>query len=369
MSTKATNDDTGPISWIKKHSNALKLCLLYSALILAGIIAGILIYHSYCSALDHQLTEWTLSSNDKNGETHAWAKLGTIGDSYGKLNCVFTGFGAIVSALAFIAFLHTLHMQREELIIQRNEMKESREEVERQTQQFKKQVNISAMQALYATVPTYEKQMNARWSDMVHNLSPQQRQAWKESSISALRCTEEVLVASFGGDEPDLSIKSMMQAISVLYDAISPYFPWSYHFFQWSAKVERLLNQENENKQEIIDAKRMLLAHMRPEELCILWFCYLACRDTSEPPTPDFLSFWELKQYTNLYDKVHFSNLDFKEIALRLISKRLNALYMANAHAEVGDFESAHEYDNDSEEEIKKEIKIFYNPTPFCIEP
>ncbi len=83
------------------------------------------------------------------GDAGAFEIAGQSGDMYGSLNALF-------SALALAGVLLALWMQRQDLNLQRAEMK-------KQTQQFESQVEIAAIQTLFTSLPLYKQRMNREW--------------------------------------------------------------------------------------------------------------------------------------------------------------------------------------------------------------
>jgi len=68
-----------------------------------------------------------------------WAERGTVGDTFGIINALFSGF-------AFAGLIVTLFMQREELKMQRQELADTREEMKRQSSEFEQQNQNLALQ-------------------------------------------------------------------------------------------------------------------------------------------------------------------------------------------------------------------------------
>lgn len=85
------------------------------------------------------------------------SKLGTFGDSFGVLTCLFSG-------LAFAGMIITLLMQKEELALQRKEFELNRDEIIKGN---KSQEKIAQLNALSVIIDNY----NVQLSVLVHKTS------------------------------------------------------------------------------------------------------------------------------------------------------------------------------------------------------
>ncbi len=73
-----------------------------------------------------------------------FAKAGQFGDMFGAANALFYGF-------AFLMFIVTVSLQRNELVLQRNELKQTRLEFEKQSAAFEKQNEVLEQQRFEGT--------------------------------------------------------------------------------------------------------------------------------------------------------------------------------------------------------------------------
>ncbi len=316
---------------VKWYESAWLMWLVYLLLLLAGIALVIYVVRGYQQWLDLQVS--ILAKQPKEQavcSSSAWEQLGTIGDSYGTHNSLFAGLGVVVSGVAFIAFIHALRMQKEELTLLRQELKDSREEMKEQTWQIKKQANNTAIQTLHTTLPAYENMMKMRWDEITGHMDEKQQNAWKQASLDAFRSLEFLFTVN---DEQKFNkaLDDFKEEINTLYESIQNYMPWYTNFFNWSLEVDRMLQKNEINKKEDIrETKRLLLSHLRANQLCILWFCYLTHHTREDSKTPDFLTLWDLKQLTPIYNSVEIDSIEqFPKSALELLSDLLSELRTA----------------------------------------
>lgn len=81
----------------------------------------------------------------------SWTERGQFGDLFGSVNALFSG-------LAFVAFIYTIHLQRQELSLQRIELKLQREEMAASRGELAAQV--AAQKSLVASIDSLSNMLN-----------------------------------------------------------------------------------------------------------------------------------------------------------------------------------------------------------------
>jgi hypothetical protein len=123
-------------------------------------------------------------------------KAGTFGDSFGVLTSLFTG-------LAFVGLLSTIHLQREDLLLNRQELEATRNEFKLQSDTFHRQRFEDAfyqMLSLYkdnlrelSVRPQADNTARIRGIDALHYLNTKFDKAWAKHKLKEFP-TDELLI-------------------------------------------------------------------------------------------------------------------------------------------------------------------------------
>ncbi len=251
---------------------------------------------------------------------NGWATAGQSGDMFGSLNALFSG-------LAFAGVLLALRMQHNDISLQCSEMEETRDEMKYQTALISRQVEVGAIQTLYATMPAYIQHMEMCWQQIPEKDAEMGviREKCEELAITLntlLTCASWHYVAE--------DTAKMPQIIAPLHKSLIPFMPWANVVYRWSEKVDRYLN----NEQDRIDAKRTLLLELDDEKRNILWLCHLAEGRLGEGNEIPYLPFSDFCPGMDIYKALASAPNKHKNFAVQEVGIELNLCHRAKTASE-----------------------------------
>jgi septal ring factor EnvC (AmiA/AmiB activator) len=145
-----------------------------------------------------------------------WPERGTIGDSFGMANALFSGF-------AFVGIVYAIFLQREELGLQRDELRMTREELSKSAESQKRSADT---QRQLAQLNAYSSLLNCKLEKMRSSLenasksNPKVAESWlksykqREVECSRIEAYIENILFRVGGrlDDYDDSSQEEIQA-------------------------------------------------------------------------------------------------------------------------------------------------------------